>query len=184
MPSLESQPTLVAHTLFCILSLVSFAACSGSDDSSSTQGYRSGLPRDKVLSEVTQAEAEAACSARQQEGNPLSIEEFKRLRCGLQAQTIAGAATSQGQAQMTCQQSFNTCLALPDSTFDRTLRCDGWFDEFQGCSAKVSDYDTCLTDQFASYRAFGQNFSCSASAVDPTMPPSCQALKAKCPSLH
>lgn len=174
-------------------SLALVVACSSSDSSTSGTGtYSSGLPSGKKLSEVTQAEAQAACTSASTRPSPLTAEESKRVGCSFSASfSVMGAATD-AEAQSKCQSAFDTCLAAPSEGV-KAEDCTkaplpaSW----AKCSATVAEFDACTNEQLVAFKALATTFKCS-DAKKPTSGstttagasksgPACSAYDTKCP---
>lgn len=161
-------------------------ASSGGASSGGTSGatYPSGLPTNKKLSEITDADMVAVCEASKTAPPPLTEAESKKAICALTAQFSTLGATTDAEAQAKCQASLDDCLAKPPSTQDTC----GQFKvnpKWKTCQAPVSEYDACYSEQIVALKA-SVTFDCKSvkagSVGSSTLSgAACTALEAKCP---
>lgn len=160
-------------------------ACSGGDSSTGTTANAStGLPKDKKLSAITDAEAKTACAAA---SNPLSAGEEKNISCNAGA-TIAAAfsgAKTDADAQKACKAAFDECAAKPYESDPTDCTKAKVPDAFKTCDATVSEYDACYAEQISAVKATLASASyCSSLSLAATEAPpgaACAALEKKCP---
>jgi hypothetical protein len=162
-------------------------ACSGGDSTTGTSSTAStGLPKEKKLSAITDAEAQAACAAATR---PFSASEEKNFSCntgGVFAVALSGAKTD-ADAQKACKAAFDECIAKPYTPDVNDCTKEKVPTNFKNCDALVSEYDACYAEQIAALRStFASASYCSSiklGQADEKPGPACAALEQKCPDI-
>ncbi len=163
-------------------------ACSGGDSTTGTSSNAStGLPKDKKLSAITDAEAQAACAAA---SRPFSASEEKNISCntGGMIAVVSSDAHTDADAQKVCQSAYDECAAKPYTP--DVNDCTKVPANFKNCDALVSDYDACyaehitaLRSTFASASYCGSFKFTQAADLGAALGPACAALVQKCPDI-
>lgn len=154
-------------------------------------GYSSGLPSDKQLGALTDAEAAALCKKLSDYFSDSTsvgknVEDFTcRLSSALTA--LFTAPQTDAALQSSCKSLYATCTASPAATTETCKKPDAT------CTATIAEYDACINDQIAAITQIGMAFptcdmltlasaSTALGGSEPTSPASCQSVQAKCPS--
>jgi hypothetical protein len=193
--------------LLCWLGL----GCGGDDGGG---GVSTGLPQDQKLSELDEDELMTACEAVSDSlENVISDEESQRIDCT--AASIAGSVVMvNGKPQgdvAKCKQLVDECLAAgPDSSGngsddpidtdlgaeDRDCTTDDTAEQFEGCSATVGEYESCLNAALAKINQLFSAIDCDAlkdlEEVQDTFSggfeidslPECKPIADKCPKIN
>lgn len=162
-------------------------ACSGGDSTTGTSSNAStGLPKDKKLSAITDAEAQAACAAA---SRPFSASEEKNISCntgGTIAAAFSGAKTD-ADAQKACPSAYDECAAKPYTPDVNDCTKEKVPANFKNCDALVSDYDACYAEQITALRStFASASYCGSiklTQADEKQGAACAALEQKCPDI-
>ena len=174
------------------------AACGGDSDGGGSGRADTGLPPAQELGDVTPAEFERACNSVQASvDRRFSQERIDRLICEL-----LGASFSNDAG--TCRDVAADCIANPPAELEEVMTEDvagmpelGCGEgpgaaNFEGCTATVGEFETCINDALGLIDQFFEQFSCAhAGNVDLAAlmdsgpldepPPSCVALDMECP---
>lgn len=158
----------------------------GGSTGSSGGDFMSGLPEDKPISSLTDAEVMQLCSAVQ----TYFSDSVKDLSCrvsGLLAAALMQAKTD-AEAQAACKSAYDMCAAQPaTSTTGNCMKPTGM------CTATVGELEACASDDKAVFAQLDSEFpSCDKlklqdlaglgnNATQPMEPASCVALDMKCP---
>ncbi len=151
----------------------------GNNDPGDT--FDTGLPEDKKLSEVTEADAATACASF--DAQSVNFEEdFKNFAC-----FFGGVFTAlfTDKSPATCEASVEQCLQEEPEEDDQECVF-----EPTDCEATVGEMEACVNEQFAAIKAFNATFDCAEALAEanpeanPLEPgPLCQAVQEKCPEL-
>ena len=191
--------TLRSICLSCALVLIggSGVAC-GSDDSGS-KPYSSGLPANKIIDTLTDADITILClSLHDHISNDRALRSATCHFLGFVAAwgaSLAGTATD-ADLQKACTDSEAMCKSTPPTSEQSTCTRPP-----SGCAGTVGEFEACVTDsvaaaskQLAAYPAcssvtastVSKLFSSGGSGAMPmtAAPASCTALERKCPGIQ
>lgn len=161
------------------------AACSGGSSSTGPTAA-TGLPKEKKLSEVTDADAQAACS---NYAEPFTAAEEKNISCNFSGAFAAGlsGAKTDADAQKACQKAYDDCAAKPYTADTTDCTKAKVPDSFKTCNATVSEYDACFAERTTALRSTLASPSyCSTVTLTKTgesTGTACAALEQKCPGI-
>lgn len=178
MPRL-SVGALVLSVLGCSLA----AGCGEDDDSDAAGGGPSGVPGQKLLTELTKADNQKLCE--------YGVEQYRRLALASKEQycTVVGIDTS--GTEDSCEESKQDCIDGTD--YEDELAYDGdcatrdFVDEdIEGpCTATVADVEACIREDAEREGAIGMKYTCAdTDAVIPEEQgegPACAKVSANCP---
>lgn len=175
------------------------AGSNSSAGSSNTAGSNSGspgdldtgLPADKPLSDLTDAEITGLCSKFDQFYSTgsfsMNIEEFTCRFSGVFAAALSGADTD-AAARTACKAAYDSCVAEPAETTDECGKPTGM------CTATVAELEACANDSAKAVEQLTSSFpTCAeltlADLMDlgggdeaaPQNPASCTTFEMKCP---
>lgn len=170
-----------------LVSLV--GGCGGSSSSNGPTPVDTGLPADKQLGQLTDAEVQQACERFVQ----AYTADFTPQR--MTAYACTALSISSTQSSSTCQSQTNDCVSHPPSgltTGTTTPSCTtANASEFAGCTATVSQMEQCLTDELAVLQTLMSKVNCSLAGNPQAMqqlvaggvqqPASCQSIETRCP---
>jgi hypothetical protein len=141
----------------CGLSLAVTAAlpaCSSSSDTGGNSSSLSGLPKDELLANLSDADNNVLCEAVVKTGSASSRTDCKVI--GFEAVMAAPFASGPGvpnptnaDFQKICADAEAACKAAPASTVDPRQRCAGPSAWTSTCKATVGEYEACVTDLVA-----------------------------------
>jgi len=149
--------------------------------------FMTGLPADKPLSSLTDAEAMQLCSSFEDYFTN-SLQDLDCRLSGLLAAAFAQADTD-AKAQAACKAAYDMCAAAPAMpTTDMCSKPTGM------CTATVGELEACASDDKAVFAQLGMSFPACADltlkdlmgtpggdTAPPMEPASCTALDMKCP---
>jgi len=162
----------------------------GGAPATNSGSFSSGLPEDKQLGALTDAEAEALC--KRIEGYfaddttvGKNVDEFLcRFTSALTA--LFAAPETDAALQSSCKSLYASCIASPTMSSGTCEKPDAT------CTATVAEYEACMNDQLALLNQLGSAVpSCDQITLSSSStllsgvgeaPASCQTLEAKCPS--
>lgn len=188
------------HLSWCVLAIVCFAACGGDDDSSN--GVSTGLPADKTLSNLTEAEIKNACQSVNNTVNAIfTPTALARATCvPIAAQTAVTYANGKATFDVNkCQEVVDSCVKSATQNTDETV---GESDEldcqeatasgFAGCEATVGDYESCMNVVLNKMQHLLNALTCQnaenldeetyANDLDFEQVPECKTIRTKCPN--
>ena len=169
--------------------LATFGTACGGKDTSPRAGVDTGLPPEKKLSDLTDAEVRQACESFAQS----FMAEFTPQKMTTLVCTAVALTSSQTPA--TCQTATSQCIANPPTGVDPTISPPDCSTAsaagFADCSVTVSELETCLSDDLAAFQTYMARINCSIAgntqAIQDlgnnqlTQPASCTAIETKCP---
>jgi len=155
----------------------------------STGSFSSGLPADKQLGSLTDAEKAALCQKLSdyfsQGTISKSLEEFTcRSSSALFALVLSGAQND-ADLQTACKSAYEPCLSSPVMTSESCKVSETG----STCTATVAEYDACMNDYAKSLDQLITTFptcdkltlTSSSQIFALSEPASCQTLQEKCP---
>jgi hypothetical protein len=167
------------------------SSSAGGTASTTTGSFTSGLPADKQLTALTDAEKASVCQKLSAYfSSPAVSKSFEEFLCRAESAAFALFSNPQTDAalQAACKPLYDQCIAAPVMTSES---CDVQ-QVSSTCTATVAEYDACMND-FA--KGLDQVLaaipscdkltlaSASQSPSGPSTPASCQTLQAKCPDV-
>lgn len=168
------SPTLLL-TLACTL-----VACG----SSSGGPVDSGLPAERKVSELNEAEATQLCEARAEHlAAQLDTADLHHQSCvfaGIAAASLGGGMVA------TCEAFYDMCIKMEFKPTDGGNEACTLGFETSTCEATVRVVEDCLTEQNDATAAAFKNASCDdlgKEAPTPTSGPACTTAKASCPGI-
>ncbi|HEX9295924.1 MAG TPA: hypothetical protein VF881_08810 [Polyangiaceae bacterium] len=183
--------------LVLILAAVSITpACGGADEPQ--KPFSSGLPPDATLGSLSDSEASKLCSSSAQFllANPVVQEGTCRLAGGITAafDVLGGTAQTDADVQASCARGYDQCEAALTADAGTNSTCKR---PLPTCTATVAEYEACTSDSVPLYERLATELpvckdvkrsdigigdgGTKAPALE--APPSCAALKSKCPEL-
>lgn len=157
--------------------------------SGSTGGLDTGLPGDKPISSLTDAEIARLCGQFDQFASGSVAKDGKELECRLTASFSAAfeGADTDAKAQAACKAAYDQCQAEPAEAPEECSKPTGM------CTATVAEIEACAGD---SAKALHQGLSTVPSCAELTLasaeidleklsapPASCAIVQAKCPDV-
>jgi hypothetical protein len=146
------------------------AGCGGDDDDSSGGDVTTGLAANKLLSDVTEAEAQSACE-RLATGFESKLGEDRLVRSFC---TLFGAISAENKAE--CETARDTCIdqaadgqgiGAQATTEVQPPDCTGSASLLE-CEGTVGDLESCANDMIDQVLALLDSFSCDdAGTIDP-----------------
>jgi hypothetical protein len=163
----------------------------GSSNSGSPGDLDTGLPADKPLSDLTEAEIAGLCSKFDEfySTGPVGkdLEEFTCRFSGLFAAVLGGAETD-AAARAACKTAYDSCVAAPAETTQECGKPTGM------CTATVAELEACANDSAKAVQQLTSSFPTCAELTladlmdlggggedEPQNPASCTTLEMKCP---
>lgn len=175
-----------------MLLVLALAGCAG-DGSTSEEGVTTGLPDDRVLADVTIAEAQTLCdSIAETSAIVFGAAEQARLACTIVALSSRDVVMSDGMRGATtdraaCEESVNACLATSPVPTETDL-CDAGnvTIKFAQCAATAAELEACLNALQPEIESLAAQFNCDLDLDNgpPTtlkVPAVCGAFEMKCP---
>lgn len=164
---------------------------SAGSNSGSPGDLDTGLPADKPISELTDAEIAGLCSkfdAYYSTGSVgMNVQEFTCRFSGIFAAALGGADTD-AAAKAACKTAYDSCISAPAETTSKCGKPTGM------CTATVGEIEACANDSAKAIQQLSSAFpSCAeltlADLMDlggggdtaPENPASCNTVKTKCP---
>jgi hypothetical protein len=164
---------------------------SAGSNSGSPGGLDTGLPADKPISELTDAELAGLCSKFDEfytTGSVgMDLNEFSCRFGGIFAAALAGADTD-AEAQAACKSTYDACVAAPTETTEMCSKPTGV------CTATVAELEACANDSAKAVQQLTSAFpACAELTVAdltdlggggdtaPQDPASCTTFQMKCP---
>jgi hypothetical protein len=157
-------------------------------------GFSSSIPGGTQFDQLSSAQVQTFCNEVDafdtSSGQDMDALEITCLFGGLIAAELSAAPQTNASVQAACTTAYNQCLAGATSTFSCPSTA-----ALAGCTATVSEYAACLNDATKIEVQTIQSLpTCadltvadlvtSSGTVSATpLPPSCQTLNAKCPTL-
>jgi hypothetical protein len=174
-----------------VLGLVLMFAC-GKDG-----GVDSGLPPDQPGSALTPTDQAALCgSVTDYVDARISAADWLRYACTLEAIGEGAQAADDTPGRIAaCEQSRDACVAAGNGGEPLVRACDDDVD-WSMCSATVGEIEACFEDALGLFDGLLNDFTCEI--LDPAraealqakygdgtdaLPPSCEAVEAKCPGV-
>ena len=136
-----------------------------------------GLPRSKVLSEITDDEARTICESVQPED--VDIQLGREQDC-----TISGLFSSSTQAE--CESIRDACIASPPDTMDEPQDCSmAKAEQFMGCGATVGEVEGCMDAYLDTVERYLKSLTCADAGMvsPPAAPGVCAPVQERCPEL-
>jgi hypothetical protein len=159
------------------------------NNSGSPGDLDTGLPADKPLSDLTDAEITGLCSKFDEffsSGSVgMNLEEFSCRFSGLFAAALGGAETD-AAARAACKTAYDACVAAPAETTEMCGRPTGT------CTATVAELEACANDSAKAVDQLTASFPTCAELTladltggggdaEPQDPVSCTMFEMKCP---
>ena len=170
--------------------VATFGTACGGKDTSQRPSVDTGLPPEKKVSDLTDAEVQQACESFAQaymaEFTPQKMTTF----------VCTAVALTSTQTAATCQSATTDCIANPPSGVDPTTitapDCTGASAaDLAGCSVTVSQLETCLSDEITALQAYMARVNCSIAgntqaiqnlaSTEFALPQSCTTIQTQCP---
>lgn len=173
------SPMTLRFTLACtFVACLPCLACGDSDPGA----VDSGLPADKLGSELSASEADTLCQARV-DNLAAHNSDAEREHASCVVQGIAFSATAKDPVA-SCELFVPMCLDAPPQNTGTGDGCPLTF--LATCEASVADIEACLSEQNEATAAAIRDASCDAAGKDPVAPvagPVCSKLKTSCPGI-
>jgi hypothetical protein len=157
-----------------------------------------GLPREKALSSLSEAEAISACEQlRMSADNAVSEDDLARYTCTIAAALFSITTGANGMPTIDramCEQMVNSCLAETDEQGESSSSgmCDASFmTGLMGCNATAGELEACLNASIDVLRDQLSMVSCTSpvslagpdAGMSASEPPACASLDMKCPGV-
>ncbi len=161
--------------------LLGAAGCGAPSEGDGGGGYSTGLPRDKQVKDLTEADLQRACrSVQSGTGYKLTDAEVRGLCAAELAKASPEACTD--AAIKDCMASYRAQEEPPDPS-----ECSNAGEDrarFADCAITVGQWEDCMNDSREAYRKATSQLSCTMTEMaEPPAPPSCVTAKERCPAL-
>jgi hypothetical protein len=167
------------------------SSSSAGSNSGSPGDLDTGLPADKPISDLTDAEIAGLCSKFDEFYSTGSVaKDLKELSCrftGIFAAALGGADTD-AKAQAACKTAYDACVVAPVETTQDCSKPTGM------CTATVSEVEACANDTAKALQQLASSFPACAELtladlmdlggggdMAPQEPASCATVEMKCP---
>lgn len=177
------------------LILLALAGCGDDGEGSGGGSVTTGLPEDKMLADVTAAEAQDVCeSLAASSANAISEADLARLPCTIAALSSPANLMSDGMGGVTvdraaCEESVSSCLeAAPEPAPSDDCDAGTLMASLADCDATAAELEACLNASLPQIRSLLAQINCNVdlNAGPPSgfeEPAACKALDMKCPGV-